>query len=74
MDDEILEQYGVSLGDHPTATEKNQRQRQLRDVELEARQTLWRWLLVAALCVLVLETWLAGRKSRPTMAPVGEVT
>ena len=40
LDDELLEQYGVNLGNHPTATQKNQRRRQLRDVELETRQTL----------------------------------
>jgi hypothetical protein len=35
----------------------------LRDVELENRQKVWRWLLAAVLGVLVFETWLAGRQS-----------
>ena len=39
-----------------------ERRRQMRDVELEKKQKLWRWLIVAALGILVLETWLAGRK------------
>jgi hypothetical protein len=37
------------------------RLRQLHDTELEGRQKLWRWLLVAALAVLGVETWWAGR-------------
>lgn len=32
--------------------------------ELEGRQKMWRWLIVAALAVLLLETLLAGRLSR----------
>lgn len=33
-------------------------------VELEGRQKLWRWLLAAAVAVLLLETWLAGKTAR----------
>jgi hypothetical protein len=33
-------------------------------VELEARQKVWRWVLLAALGGLLLETWWAGRLSR----------
>ncbi len=36
----------------------------LLDTELESRQKLWRWLLVGALAILLLETWLAGRTMR----------
>jgi hypothetical protein len=36
----------------------------LQAAELEQRQKLWRWLIVAALAVLVLETWLAGWLTR----------
>jgi anti-sigma-K factor RskA len=36
----------------------------LQATELEQRQKLWRWLLVAALVVLVMETWLAGWLTR----------
>jgi hypothetical protein len=35
----------------------------------EAQQKLWKWLVLAALLVLILETWLAGRRSRTTAAP-----
>jgi hypothetical protein len=34
------------------------------NTELESRQKIWRWLIVGALGVLVLETWWAGRASR----------
>ena len=64
MDLTRLEQFGVSLGDQPTQAEQIERQRQLRDVELEDQQKLWRWLIVVALCVLSLETLLAGRATR----------
>jgi hypothetical protein len=60
---ETLEQMGCRLTkrvrDDPTA----QHLRQMRDVELEGRQSLWRWLALAALTVLLVETWLAGRLS-----------
>lgn len=36
----------------------------LLKTELEGRQKLWRWLLVAALTVIIFETWLAGRLTR----------
>ncbi len=38
----------------------------LHNAELEARQKLWRWLIVAALAVLLVETWLAGWITRRT--------
>jgi hypothetical protein len=37
-----------------------QKKLRLHAAELEQRQKLWRWLMVAALVVLVMETWLAG--------------
>jgi len=60
---EELEQRGVRLG---VQTEETDRQRQMRDLELESSQKLWRWLLVAALGLLILETWIAGRIARST--------
>lgn len=41
-----------------------QKKLQLQSSELEQRQKLWRWLLVAALAILLLETWLAGWLTR----------
>ena len=46
------------------------RQETLHNAELESRQKLWRWLIVAALAVLLIETWLAGWITRRTAAPV----
>ena len=43
-----------------------EQKRRLHDAELEGQQKLWRWLTLAALMVLLLETWLAGLLSRRT--------
>ena len=42
--------------------------------ELEGRQKMWRWLIVAALAVLLLETLLAGRVSRLVPNQTGVTT
>ena len=31
------------------------------NAELEGRQKLWRWLILAVIGILIFETWLAGR-------------
>jgi hypothetical protein len=61
---EELEQFGVRLTGAAQREAEDERQRHLRDVELESRQKIWRWLLAAALAVLVCEIWLAGRQTR----------
>ena len=43
--------------------------RQLQNAELEGRQKLWRALILAAIGVLIVETWLAGRLKRPRAPP-----
>jgi hypothetical protein len=65
---EELESRGARLGTQPTQKELIERQRQLRLIELENRQKLWRWLIVGVLGVLVLETALAGRLAHRTVA------
>jgi hypothetical protein len=65
---ETLEQLGCRLVSQAAATENTEREEQLRDVQLESRQKLWQWLIVAALAVLVTETWLAGRITRQSLA------
>ncbi|MEX2186565.1 MAG: BatA domain-containing protein, partial [Pirellulales bacterium] len=67
-----LEALGVKLGMHLSSSEQATRERQLRDTELESRQKIWKWLIVGALCVLGLETALAGWRSRAPAAPLGE--
>ncbi len=40
-------------------------------VETESRQKLWRWIIIAALAVLLIETLLAGLSARRAPAPGG---
>ena len=47
---------------------------QLQNAELENRQKLWRWILVATVAVLLFETWLAGRTARRLPATEGATT
>jgi Aerotolerance regulator N-terminal/von Willebrand factor type A domain len=61
---EQLEQLGVKTGSALSRAQRLDRIRQQRDTELESRQKIWRWLVVAALGVLVLETFWAGRAAR----------
>ena len=64
---ETLEKLGIRLSTGP-AKEALDREhlRQLQNAELEGRQKLWRGLILAAIGVLILETWLAGRLKRPS--------
>lgn len=65
---ESLEQLGCRLvGASPVAQNGAQRA-QLHDARLEGRQKYWQWLLMAALGVVVAETWLAGHATRPAAA------
>ena len=64
LDLEQLEQRGVRMGTEKTRAERIDRIRQQRDTELESRQKVWRWLIVVALGLLILETWWAGRAER----------
>jgi len=61
---EQFDQLGVKTGAVLTRAQRLERIRQERDTELESRQKIWRWLLVAALGILVVETILAGRATR----------
>lgn len=61
---EALEAAGVLLAASDSATAIQaaaDRERQLQNRELEGRQKLWRWLIVAAVVILLVETLLAGR-------------
>jgi hypothetical protein len=49
-----------------------QKKLRLHAAELEQRQKLWRWLMVAALVVLVMETWLAGWLTRRQQAKTAQ--
>ena len=63
---ERLENLGVRLsaGDAAaTPADRQEAERQLRARELEQRQKVWRWLIVAVLALIALETWLAAHMS-----------
>jgi hypothetical protein len=72
---EELERLGVPLQHQLTTPPKlgQQRREHLQAVELENQQKLWRRLIVAALVILVMETWLAGRLTRRGGPAVSEM-
>lgn len=51
------------IGAGEEALSETQRRR-IESTEKEQNQKLWKWLLVAVLAILVIETWLAGRRRR----------
>lgn len=63
---EQLEGLGVRLGSAESPDEirlTKERERQLQIEELEHTQKLWRWGVLTAIVLLLLETWLAGRRT-----------
>lgn len=64
---EELERLGIPVHSSNLVTPQQvqARQEKLKHAELENRQKIWRWLVVAALAVLLMETWLAARLTRP---------
>lgn len=69
IDIEDLQRQGVALGRSEARAEALERRRQMRDWEIEGRQKLWQWLVLATAVVLVGETWLAGRSAHRLAAP-----
>lgn len=68
---EHLESLGVRLGATESAEDirrAKDRERQLQVEELEQTQKLWRWGVLAAIVLLLVETWLAGRRVSVTSA------
>ena len=67
---EQLEKLGVPVRVQPLATPEQvaRREAQMKAAELESHQKLWRWLIVATLIVLIVETWVAARLSRSAAA------
>jgi hypothetical protein len=64
---EALETVGVKLWREtaaPSPDELVAETRSLQRRELESRQQLWRWCLTAALGIVIVETWYAGRIAR----------
>jgi hypothetical protein len=71
---ETLEQLGCRLASHIPKNVDQEQLRQMYSAELENRQKLWRWLILAAIGVLIVETWLAGRLVRPRSSRVEALT
>jgi hypothetical protein len=66
-----LERLGLPMKAREIELSKQVEVRQnMHNTELESRQKLWRWLIAAALVVLMGETWLAGWLTRRTVARV----
>jgi len=63
---EQFEQLGCRLAGRASTDADLESKKQLRDIELERRQNLWKWMIAAVLAILIVETWLAGRASRQT--------
>jgi len=59
-----LERLGIQLVATSTPTLSAAAERQEQSLELERRQQLWRWLISAALCALLIESIWAGRLAR----------
>lgn len=55
---------GIALNRAEDANQVKEQKRRRQQHELEAQQSWWRWLLVACLGVLALETYVAGRTDR----------
>ncbi len=65
-----LERLGVPLA-RPAAEAARvvEQASRLRDAEIESRQKLWRWAILATLGLLLMETWLAGWTARANPPP-----
>jgi hypothetical protein len=61
---ETLEQFGCRLAKRNAETDAHEANQQQRNVELERNQSIWRVLMLAAIAVLLVETGLAGWRSR----------
>ena len=60
--------FEVKIGEQETAAVELAQMREMRDRDIENRQKFWKWLIVAAILLLIAETWLAGRTSGRMLA------
>jgi len=61
---EKLKSLGVLTGIQSRQSERLEQMQLLKDKELESRQKIWKWLIVASIVFLLIETWLSGRAAR----------
>ena len=67
---EELARLGVPLGRGASdVAMETRRKLALQDEQLEHRQKFWRYVIAAAVVILLFETWLAGRTGRRISAP-----
>lgn len=72
---ESLEAFGAPVRTGPVRSQPRPEQAvQLAALEAEGRQKLWRWLLVAALAALFVESALAGWRGRRSTSPMENPT
>ena len=58
---ESIEMFEVKVGEQETAATELAQMREMRDRDIESSQKVWKWLIVAALVLLIGEILLAGR-------------
>lgn len=63
-----IEMFEVKVGEQETAAGELAQMREMRDRDIEDRQKVWKWLIVAAIVLLIGETWLAGRTESKMIA------
>lgn len=68
LDAQTVAQYGLQLQKIVSVETKMQERRQLQIDELEQQQKIWKWMLVTGLVILLIETWLAGRATKNSLA------
>jgi uncharacterized membrane protein YraQ (UPF0718 family) len=53
--------FAVKVGEQETAATELAQMREMRDRDIESSQKVWKWLIVAALILLIGEILLAGQ-------------
>lgn len=69
---EQIEMFSVNVGEQETAASERSQMRAMLDRDIEDRQKIWKWLIVAAILLLMFETWLAARTSSKSKLSDGE--
>ena len=71
---EEIERLGVVIGPavDPTRARSERAMAQSSFSEMESQQKLWRWVIIAALVMLLVEIWLGGWLTRIDPGPEGE--
>ena len=68
---EQIELFNVKVGEQQTASSELSQLRDMKDREIEGQQKIWKWLIVVAIVLLIVETWVAGRAADKLVADTG---